>query len=79
MQVLRVEKVEAGFRETGMLTRIAGMHRANSLFRIRLEVRGESRHNRIAIVIDCGASSSASAWRCAAGGRCSNDAQRYRA
>ena len=40
MQVLRVEKVEAGFRETGMLTRIAGMHRANSLFRIRLEVRG---------------------------------------
>ena len=66
MQVLRVEKVEAGFRETGMLTRIAGMHRANSLFRIRLEVRGESRHNRIAIVIDCGASSSASARRCAA-------------
>ena len=61
MQVLRVERVENGFRETGMLTRMAGMHRANSLFRIRLEVRGESRQNRIAIPTDCGASSSVSA------------------
>ena len=35
-----MEKVETTcFRETGMLTRMGGMHRANSLFRLRLEVR----------------------------------------